>query len=102
MCKQTADAHHSSVSSLCLPFLALLHATALGCELSCLWCLTFCDFMDYSQTGSSVLGSSRQEYWSWLLCPRPGDLPDLEIKPVSPALQAISLPTASWEALEGN
>ena len=34
---------------------------------------------------------SRQEYWSGLPCPPPGDLPDPEIEPVSPALQADSL-----------
>ena len=31
---------------------------------------------------------SRQEYWSGLLFPSPGDLPDPGIKPRSPALQA--------------
>ena len=35
---------------------------------------------------------SRQEYWSGLLCPSPGDLPDPGIEPGSPALQADSLP----------
>ena len=34
---------------------------------------------------------SRQEYWSSLLFPSPGDIPDLESKPRSPALQADSL-----------
>ena len=29
------------------------------------------------------MGFSRQEYWSGLLCPAPGDLPNPEIKPVS-------------------
>ena len=33
---------------------------------------------------------SRQEYWSGLPFPSPGDLPDPEIKPWSPALQADS------------
>ena len=33
----------------------------------------------------------RQEYWSGLLCPPPGDLPDLGIEPISPALQGDSL-----------
>ena len=35
------------------------------------------------------MGFSRQEYWSGLPCPLPGDLPDPEIKPtsfMSPAL----------------
>ena len=33
---------------------------------------------------------SRQEYWSGLTCPFPGDLPDPGIKPASPALQVDS------------
>ena len=39
------------------------------------------------------MGSSQQEYWSGLLFPPPRDLPDPEIKPGSPALQADSLPS---------
>ena len=38
-------------------------------------------------------GFSRQEYWSGLPCPPPGALPNLRIKPRSPALQVDSLPT---------
>ena len=34
-----------------------------------------------------------QEYWSGLLCPPPGDLPNTGIEPRSPELQADSLPT---------
>ena len=34
----------------------------------------------------------RQEYWSGLPFPSPGDLPDPGIKPTSPALEADSLP----------
>jgi len=30
------------------------------------------------------MGFSRQEYWSGLPCPPPGDFPDPGIKPVSP------------------
>ena len=36
---------------------------------------------------------SRQEYWSGLLFPSPGDLPDPGIEPRSPALQADALPS---------
>ena len=36
---------------------------------------------------------SRQEYWSGLPFPSPVDLPDPEIEPGSPALQADSLPS---------
>ena len=38
------------------------------------------------------MGFSRQEYWSGLPCPPPGDLPDPGVEPRSPALQADSLP----------
>ena len=38
------------------------------------------------------MGFSRQEYWSGLPSPSPGDPPDPGIKPGSPALQADSLP----------
>ena len=39
------------------------------------------------------MGLTRQEYWSELPCPPPGDLPDPGIKPGSLALQADSLPS---------
>ena len=35
------------------------------------------------------MGFSRQEYWSGLPFPSPGDLPDPGIEPDSPALQGI-------------
>ena len=38
------------------------------------------------------MGFSRQEYWSGLPFPSPGDLPDPGIKSWAPALQADSLP----------
>ena len=39
------------------------------------------------------LGFSRQEYWSGLPFPSPGDLPNTGIKPGSPTLQADALPS---------
>ena len=39
------------------------------------------------------MGFSRQEYWSGLPLPYPGDLPDPETEPGSPALQVDSLPS---------
>ena len=48
-------------------------------------------------------GFSRQKYWSGLLCPPPGDLPNLGIESVtskSPASQILyPLSRATWEAL---
>ena len=67
--------------------------------------LTLCNTMDCSPPGSSVHGMLRQEYWSGLPFPSPGDLPDPESKPTSPALQADSLltepPGKTWEAWSG-
>ena len=37
-------------------------------------------------------GFPREEYWSGLPFPSPGDLSDPEMEPVSPAWQADSLP----------
>ena len=47
---------------------------------------------------SLSMGFSRQEYWSGLPCPPPGDLPDPGIEPVSLALQADSLPLSHWRS----
>ena len=53
-------------------------------------CPTLCNSMDCSQ-----MEFSRQEYWSGLPFPSPGNLPDLGIEPGSPALQVDSLPSES-------
>ena len=45
------------------------------------------------------MGFSRQEYWSGLSFPSPGDLPNPGIEPTAPvssALQADSLPMSDW------
>ena len=53
-------------------------------------CPTLCDPMDCSLSGSSgSMGFSRQDYWSGLPFPSPGDLPDSGIEPASPTLQAL-------------
>ena len=56
---------------------------------------TLCDPMDcVAWPGSSVHGGfSRQEYWSGLPFPSPGDLPNPGIEPGSPTLQADTLPS---------
>ena len=46
-----------------------------------------------ARQASLSMGFSKQEYWSGLPFPPPGDLPDPGIKLWSPALQADSLPT---------
>ena len=57
-------------------------------------CPILLDPMDCSSPGtvtSLSMEFSRQEYWSGLPCPSPGDLCDLGIEPRSPAWQADSL-----------
>ena len=49
-------------------------------------CLTLCDPIDCSPPGSLSMEFSRQEYWSGLPFPSPGDLPHPGIEPLSPAL----------------
>ena len=49
------------------------------------------------------MGFSRQEYWSGVPCPPPGDLPDPGIEPaspLSPALQWDSLPLSHCRSLQ--
>ena len=44
-------------------------------------------------TAPLSMGFSRQEYWSGLPFPSPGDLPDPGIEPRSPTLYADALPS---------
>ena len=64
-----------------------------GC-FSCVW--LFVTPCTIARQAPLSMGFSRQEYWSGLSCPPPGDLPDPGIGPtslVSPAMQVDSLPT---------
>ena len=82
-------------------------ASALGSAWPCVCmsaqsCLTLCGPMDCSPTVTSVHRIARQEYWSGLPFPTPGDLPDPWIETVSlvsPALADGFFTTgAIWEA----
>ena len=53
-------------------------------------CVTFCNPMDSMLLCPWIF--FKQEYWSGLLCPPPGDLPNLRIEFRSPALHADSFP----------
>ena len=46
------------------------------------------------------MGFPRQEYWSGLPLPSPGDPPKPGIKPMSPAWQADSLPLSHLQSLK--
>ena len=69
---------------------ALVQGTERCCLLSHVW-LFVTPWTVACQT-SLWLGFSRQEYWSGLPFPSPGDLPDPGTEPRSPALQTDSLP----------
>ena len=56
-------------------------------------CLTLCDTIDGSPPGSPVPGILQARILEWVAFPSPGDLPNLQIKPGSPSLQADSLPS---------
>ena len=56
-------------------------------------CLDLATLWTVASQAPLSMGFFRQEYWSGLPFPFPGDLPDPGIKPRSPALQADSLPT---------
>ena len=59
-------------------------------------CLTLCMLWTVACWAPLSMGFSRQEYWSGLPCPPPGDLPNPGIEPaspVSPALLVDSIPT---------
>ena len=49
-------------------------------------CPTLCDRMDCSRQAPLSVALSRQEYWSGLPFPPPGDPPNPVTKPVSPVL----------------
>ena len=59
--------------------------------LSCVWLFEIPWTVAYQAPPSMEF--SRQEYWSGLPFPSPGDLPDPGIEPRSPALQADTLPS---------
>ena len=61
------------------------------CVLVAQSCLTLCNHMDCSLPGSSVHGIFQARILEWVAVPFPGDLPDPEIEPGSPTLQANSL-----------
>ena len=89
-----------------------IHNRSLSC--GCFICVCVCVLRCFSRVHLFVtlwtaarqaplpMGFSRQEYWSGLACPPPGDLSNPGIEPkcaASPALQAESLLLSHWDAL---
>ena len=76
-----------------------MHACVLSC-FSCIWlCATL---WTVSYQAPLSMGFSRQEYWTGLPCPPPGDLFDPGIGPVSPAAPALAggffTTSTTWKA----
>ena len=65
-------------------------------------CLTLAILWTVTCQAPLSMGFSRPEYWSGLPFPSPGDLAYPGIEPVSPALQADSLPTELRGEAHGN
>ena len=69
------------------PFICPLQSLKVKVKLlSCVWLFVTPWIVAYQVLPS--MGFSRQEYWSGLPLPSPGDLPDPVIEPGSPTLQA--------------
>ena len=75
---------------------------ACVCAKSLQTCPTLCNPMAAARQAPLSVGFSRQECWSGLPCPPPGDLPNPGIEPMSlrpPVLTGRFFTTAaSWEA----
>ena len=81
--------------------LALVRFYLCVCVCVCVRCLVVPDSATpwtVARQASLSMGFSRQEYWSGLPFPSPGDLPNQGIESRSPALQADSLlsESGSW------
>ena len=86
---------HSELLSFCVPSLwnqswVQLHHICKLSDFSRVW--LFATPGTIAHQALLSMGFSWQGYWCGLPCPPPGDLPDPGFKPVSPALQADSLP----------
>ena len=81
----------NSVSSLSFSAYSFLSSLVCAESLSPVW--LFATLWTAAHQAPLSTGVSRQEYWSGLPCPPPGDLPKPGIEPRSPALQVDSLPS---------
>ena len=80
-----ADFRIFKVDLLCVCMLSHVRLSVTSCTVACQTPLT--------------MGFSRQEYWSGLPFPPPGDLPDPGIEPASLALAGrFVIPCATWKA----
>ena len=79
LCYRTHEDNH-----ICLCVCASVSMCVCVCVLSPIW--LFVTPWTAALQAPLSMGLPRQQYWSGLPCPPPGDLPEPEIKPMSPAL----------------
>ena len=88
-------------SSICMPFPALPFFMCVLSHFSRVW--LFATLWTVAHQAPLSMGFCRQEYWSGLPCPPPGDLPDPGIEPTTlmpPALAGRFFTTSAiWKAL---
>ena len=72
------------------------------CVLHCFSCVQlFKSLWTVAHQTPQTMGFSRQEHWSRLPCPSPGDLPDPGIQPGSPALAGVFFTTHATSIVLG-
>ena len=100
--KQEKQKLNMNLSSFSVPVSRAMCERECVCLLSHFSCVPlFANLWTVACQAPLSMGFSRQEYWSGLLCPPPGDLPDPEIESmslISPALAGRFLTSATWEA----
>ena len=74
----------------------------MNCCLVAKLCPTLCDPVDVACQAPLSMEFSRQEYWSGLPFPSPGDLPSPGMELASPAWQEDSLPLSHLGSLTNN
>ena len=83
---RTSPEMYQVIKSLEMAYFQPISSVAQSCQ-------TLCDPMTAACQAALSMEFSRQEYWSGLPFPSPGDLPDPGIEPWSLALQADALPS---------
>ena len=96
----TAEQLTLSISYICMCVCVCVCVRAYACVLTCFHHVQlFASLWIVACQTSPFMVFSRQEYWSGLPCPPPGDLPTPVIKSTSSALQADSVQLRLWGSL---